>query len=110
MRLLPTLTVVAATAAILAAQAPAQSATPTPAMTLTIPGFPDGTHIPVKFSQANPNAAPGEGTSPAMTWANVPSGTQSLFLHFHVHLHFDRRRIAHRNRGELERHEHGSRR
>ena len=54
-----------------------------PAMTLSIPGFPDGGQIPVKFSQANPGAAPGEGTSPAMTWANVPAGTQSLFLHFH---------------------------
>jgi Raf kinase inhibitor-like YbhB/YbcL family protein len=49
-------------------------------MTLTIPGFPDGGHIPVKFSQAAEGAAPGEGTSPAMTWANVPAGTQSFFL------------------------------
>src|SRR4051794_22626633 len=64
---------------MLSAQPPAQP----PAMTLSIPGFPDGGQIPVKFSQANPNAAPGEGTSPAMTWANVPAGTQSLFLHFH---------------------------
>jgi len=52
-------------------------------MTLTIPGFPDGGHIPVKFSQAAPGVAPGEGTSPAMSWANVPSGTQSLYLHMH---------------------------
>ena len=36
------------------------------AMTLTIPGFPDGGQIPVKFSQAAPGVAPGEGTSPAM--------------------------------------------
>jgi phosphatidylethanolamine-binding protein (PEBP) family uncharacterized protein len=49
-------------------------------MTLTIPGFPDGSHIPVKFSQAAEGAAPGEGTSPAMSWANVPAGTQSFFL------------------------------
>src|SRR3954470_11875496 len=54
-----------------------------PAMTLTIPGFPDGGQIPVKFSQAAPGAAPGEGTSPAMSWANVPGGTQSFFLHMH---------------------------
>jgi Raf kinase inhibitor-like YbhB/YbcL family protein len=53
------------------------------AMTLLIPGFPDGGQIPVKFSQAAPGAAPGEGTSPAMNWANVPSGTQSFFLHMH---------------------------
>ncbi|MEO8373406.1 MAG: YbhB/YbcL family Raf kinase inhibitor-like protein [Candidatus Solibacter sp.] len=54
-----------------------------PAMTLSVPAFPDGGQIPVKFSQANPNAAPGEGTSPALSWANVPAGTQSLFLRFH---------------------------
>ncbi|MDA0206173.1 MAG: YbhB/YbcL family Raf kinase inhibitor-like protein [Acidobacteria bacterium] len=54
-----------------------------PAMTLTIPGFLDGSHIPVKFSQAGEGAAPGEGTSPAMSWANVPAGTQSFFLHMH---------------------------
>ena len=52
-------------------------------MTLTIPGFPDGGQIPVKFSQAAPGAAPGEGTSPAMSWANAPAGTQSFFLHMH---------------------------
>jgi Raf kinase inhibitor-like YbhB/YbcL family protein len=54
-----------------------------PAMTLTIPGFADGSHIPVKFSQAAPGAAPGEGTSPAMSWANAPAGTQGFFLHMH---------------------------
>src|SRR6516164_10687032 len=54
-----------------------------PAMTLTIPGFPDGSQVPVKFSQAAPGVAPGEGTSPAMTWANVPSGTQSFVLNMH---------------------------
>src|ERR1700678_2206519 len=54
-----------------------------PAMTLTIPGFPDGGQIPVKFSQAAPGVAVGEGTSPAMSWANVPTGTQSFFLNMH---------------------------
>ena len=54
-----------------------------PAMTLTIPGFPDGGQIPVKFSQAAPGVAAGEGTSPAMSWANAPAGTQSFFLHMH---------------------------
>lgn len=49
-------------------------------MTMTIPGFPDGGQIPVKFSQAAPGAAPGEGTSPAINWANVPAGTQSFVL------------------------------
>jgi hypothetical protein len=51
-----------------------------PAMTLTVSGFPDGGQIPVKFSQAAPGAAPGEGTSPAISWANVPPGTQSFVL------------------------------
>jgi len=54
-----------------------------PAMTLTIPGFPDGGQIPVKFSQAAPGAAPGEGTSPAMSWSNAPAGTQSFVLNMH---------------------------
>jgi Raf kinase inhibitor-like YbhB/YbcL family protein len=71
----------------LAAQAPAGGAgpqgpatPPSPAMVLTVSGFPDGGQIPVKFSQAAPGAAPGEGTSPAMSWINVPPGTQSFVL------------------------------
>ena len=55
----------------------------TPVMILTIPGFQDGGHIPVRFSQAAPGVAAGEGTSPAMSWANAPAGTQSFFLHMH---------------------------
>jgi Raf kinase inhibitor-like YbhB/YbcL family protein len=51
-----------------------------PAMTLSIAAFPDGGEIPVKFSQAAPGAAPGEGTSPAISWANAPAGTQSFVL------------------------------
>src|SRR5213596_628171 len=59
------------------AGAPAASG---PAMTLTIAAFPDGAPIPVKFSQAAEGAAPGEGTSPALSWANTPAGTQSFVL------------------------------
>ena len=55
----------------------------TPAMTLSIPGFPDGAQIPVRFSQAAEGAAPGEGTSPAINWSNPPAGTQSFVLHMH---------------------------
>jgi Raf kinase inhibitor-like YbhB/YbcL family protein len=51
-----------------------------PAMTLTVTGFPDGGPIPVRFSQAAEGAAPGEGTSPAISWANSPAGTQSFVL------------------------------
>jgi Raf kinase inhibitor-like YbhB/YbcL family protein len=51
-----------------------------PPMTLTVTGFPDGGDIPVKFSQAAPGAAPGEGTSPAISWTNAPPGTQSFVL------------------------------
>jgi len=54
-----------------------------PPMTMTVTGFPDGGQIPVKFSQAAEGAAPGEGTSPAISWANAPAGTQSFFLHMH---------------------------
>jgi Raf kinase inhibitor-like YbhB/YbcL family protein len=54
-----------------------------PPMTVTIAAFPDGGQIPVKYSQAAPGAAPGEGTSPAISWANVPAGTQSFVLHMH---------------------------
>lgn len=52
-------------------------------MILTIPGYSDGGQIPVKFSQAAPGAAPGEGTSPEMRWSNVPAGTQSFVIHMH---------------------------
>ena len=54
-----------------------------PPMTLTVAGFPDGGQIPVRFSQAAEGAAPGEGTSPAVNWANPPAGTQCFVLHMH---------------------------
>lgn len=54
-----------------------------PAMTMTVAGFADGGPFPVKFSQAAEGAAPGEGTSPAITWTNAPAATQSFVLHMH---------------------------
>ncbi len=58
-------------------------AAPAAPMILTVDGFPDGGDVPVKYSQAAPGVAAGEGLSPAITWSNVPAGTQSLFLHMH---------------------------
>lgn len=52
-------------------------------MTMTVSGFPDGGTIPVRFSQAAPDAAPGGGTSPAISWSNAPEGTQSFLLNMH---------------------------
>ena len=66
-----------------AAQPPAgqRAAAPAaPAMVLTVSGFPDGGDIPVKFSQAAPGVATGEGLSPAISGTNVPAGTRSFFL------------------------------
>ena len=54
-----------------------------PPMTMTMAGFADGGQIPVRFSQAAEGAAPGEGTSPAISWANAPAATQSFVLHMH---------------------------
>ena len=61
----------------------AGAAPASPPMTMTVAGFPDGGQIPVKLSQAAPGVAPGEGTSPAISWANVPAGTQSFVLNMH---------------------------
>ena len=59
------------TASLLSAQEAGRGNAPAAAapraMILAIPGFSDGGQIPVKFSQAAPGVAPGEGTSPAMT-------------------------------------------
>ncbi len=72
-----------AAAGALFAQGGGRGAAPAPPMTLTIPSFPDGGPFPVQFSQAAPGVATGEGTSPAMMWANVPAGTKSFVLNMH---------------------------
>jgi Raf kinase inhibitor-like YbhB/YbcL family protein len=58
----------------------APAATP---MTMTVAGFTDGGQIPVKFTQAAPGVATGEGLSPAITWTGAPAGTQSFVLNMH---------------------------
>ena len=81
-----TLTMILVPAALIATQNPPAGGgqrggtPPPPAMTLTVSGFADGADVPVRFSQAAPGVAPGEGTSPAIAWANVPAGTQSFVL------------------------------
>ena len=57
-----------------------------PAMIMTIPGFPDGGQIPVKFSQAAPGVAVGEGMSPAIQWANAPAGNSDKKHHRTTHM------------------------
>ena len=83
-RTLSVVSMIALLAAPLAAQPPAgqrgAAAPAAPAMVLTVEGFADGADIPVKFSQAAPGVATGEGLSPAINWTNVPAGTQSFFL------------------------------
>lgn len=47
---------------------------------LTVDGFEDGDDIPVRFSQAAADAAPGGGTSPELSWENAPQGTRSFVV------------------------------
>lgn len=56
---------------------------PAAPMTMTVAGFADGGEIPVKYSQAAPGVAAGEGLSPAIAWSNAPAGTQSFVLNMH---------------------------
>ena len=65
--------ILVAAAGSLAAQGTPPQQRPTP-MVLTIPAWPDGQQIPVKFTQA------GEQVSPELKWTNVPAGTQSIVV------------------------------
>jgi Raf kinase inhibitor-like YbhB/YbcL family protein len=70
---------VAALATTVAAQnPPARGGGPAaPPMTLTTNGWPDGTDIPVKYTQA------AEQISPELKWTNAPAGTASFVLLMH---------------------------
>jgi hypothetical protein len=46
-------------------------------MTLATPAWPDGGHIPAKYTQA------GDQVSPSWTWSNVPEGVVSFVLIAH---------------------------
>lgn len=71
------LLVMTAGAQIAAAQG-GQAGGPAPKpLTMTVPGFADGTDIPAKYTQA------GDQTSPAITWTNTPAGTVTFLLHMH---------------------------
>ena len=83
MQMLLPVTIMLGLTVSLLAQNPGRGGQTAPAMTLTISGFPDGGQIPVRFSQAAEGAAPGEGTSPAIDWADPPEGTQSFVFHMH---------------------------
>ncbi|MFC5409407.1 YbhB/YbcL family Raf kinase inhibitor-like protein [Larkinella bovis] len=80
-RIFLTATLLISVVSLAFAQQPA--AAPVPPLRLTIPAFSDGGIIPIKFTQAAPGAAPGGGTSPALSWSDVPPGTQSFVLHMH---------------------------
>ena len=76
---LMTLAIVVMAASTLAAQNPPArggGATPPPMM-LTTNGWPDGTDIPAKYTQA------GEQVSPELKWTNAPAGTLSFVVLMH---------------------------
>jgi Raf kinase inhibitor-like YbhB/YbcL family protein len=78
-RLVPVFTIVVILSAMVAVQTRGgQGAAPArQPFTMSIAAFSDCTKIPPKYTQA------GDQTSPAITWANAPTGTMSFLLHFH---------------------------
>jgi Raf kinase inhibitor-like YbhB/YbcL family protein len=82
-QMLAAVAIVAGIAAPGAAQQRGAAPAPAPPMTMTVAGFPDGGQVPVKYTQAAPGVANGEGLSPAITWTNTPPGTQSFVLNMH---------------------------
>lgn len=58
----------------------AQAQSPEDAFRLLINAFEDGGDIPVRHSQAAPDAEPGGGTSPELRWVNAPEGTETFVV------------------------------
>src|SRR5712692_8959762 len=52
---------------------------PGPPLMMMIPGFKDGSDLPVKYSCSNAPA----GVSPEIQWMNPPQGTQSFAILLH---------------------------
>lgn len=68
------LAVAAVSSPILAQGTPALAGQRAAPMILTTSAWPDGGHIPVRYTQA------GEQVSPELTWTNVPAGTVSFVV------------------------------
>ncbi|HLG95152.1 MAG TPA: YbhB/YbcL family Raf kinase inhibitor-like protein [Bryobacteraceae bacterium] len=76
-RILSTSTILlAAGLSVVLAQAP--KAPPRPGLTLTTTAFSDGSEIPAKYTQQDPNPI-----SPKLDWTNVPQGTVTFALILH---------------------------
>jgi Raf kinase inhibitor-like YbhB/YbcL family protein len=72
------LAVSAAGSALAKPQAQQAAAPAVPGLTLTSPAFEDGSIIPAKFTQSDPNPV-----SPKLQWSNVPPNTMSFVLIAH---------------------------
>lgn len=63
---------------VIGAQPPQGAAVPGPGLTLTTTAFADGSEIPKKYTQADPNPV-----SPKLEWSSVPPNTVSFALIMH---------------------------